>query len=135
MRALIEDAYTITAHEIAKALPNNMQSGKVEIEILGLGIQEVEMVSTPGQFGGLLRWFLCPACERRVGKLYVPAGRGAFLCRHCHKLGYREQLLREFRKTPYERKVVRMSDQRRVEQLNMFKRLVEMLGARNRKKG
>jgi len=55
----------------------------------------VDFQSTPTQFGGRRWWFTCPlilngiACNRRVGKLYLPASAKYFGCRHCHKLAYR----------------------------------------------
>jgi hypothetical protein len=40
-----------------------------------------------------VRWFFrCPTCNRRVSKLYQPPGKVYFMCRHCHKLKYAEQL-------------------------------------------
>ena len=36
-------------------------------------------------------WFLCPNCDRRAGKLYLPLGGRHFLCRRCYDLGYESQ--------------------------------------------
>jgi hypothetical protein len=41
---------------------------------------------TSCHYGGSRPWFVCPACERRAGKLYVLAGRP--FCRSCHDLTY-----------------------------------------------
>ena len=59
---------------------------------------EVELTTTPVSFPaqnyvGVRYWFLCPVCDRRVGKLYKPAtealwDRADFACRHCHRLSY-----------------------------------------------
>jgi hypothetical protein len=55
----------------------------------------VLLTTTRPRFGGLRWWFVCPlvvrgyACERRVGKLYLPPGSRYFGCRHCHELTYR----------------------------------------------
>jgi hypothetical protein len=44
--------------------------------------------------GGRRWWFTCPlitrgrACERRVGKLYLPPGARYYGCRHCYDLTY-----------------------------------------------
>jgi hypothetical protein len=46
---------------------------------------------TPTQFRGERIWFLCPACETRARKLYLPPGRTYFLCRTCHDLSYRSR--------------------------------------------
>ena len=46
-------------------------------------------------WGGERWWFICPllkngrACNRRVGKLYLPPGGHYFGCRHCYDLTYR----------------------------------------------
>jgi hypothetical protein len=131
MRGLIEDADSINARQIGRALPDKLDSGKVEIEISGMVIQEIEIVSTPGQFGGFLRWFICPGCNRRTGRLYLPISQGAFLCRHCYKLGYRQQLLREFRKTQYEKKIMTKLERRNKERLGILKELIRMLRAKD----
>lgn len=49
--------------------------------------QDVRIVRTPCHLGGSRVWFICPTpgCGRRVAILY---GRGAFACRHCHRLVY-----------------------------------------------
>ncbi|MGA2253126.1 MAG: hypothetical protein ABSG53_00565 [Thermoguttaceae bacterium] len=44
--------------------------------------------------GGVRWWFACPyivngvACNRRVGKLFLPPGARFFGCRRCHNLTY-----------------------------------------------
>jgi hypothetical protein len=48
----------------------------------------VDLVSTPPNYGGLRWWFICPgvaerACRRRVRKLYLAPGREGFACRQC----------------------------------------------------
>lgn len=55
----------------------------------------VRLQTTPTQFGGRRWWFTCPlivrgvACNRRVGKLYLPSGARYFGCRKCYDLTYR----------------------------------------------
>lgn len=134
MRGLVEDAISINARDIGKALPDIAEFGLVELEISGLGIQEVEVVSTPGHFGGLLRWFICPGCKRRMGKLYMPRRGGVFLCRQCHRLGYKQQLLRAFRKTQYEKKAESKQDKKRDEKLRIIRMLIDRLKAENKGK-
>src|SRR5262245_37562472 len=52
----------------------------------------VDLQTTPAGFGGVRWWFTCPlvvngrACQRRVGKLYLPPGGRYFGCRHCYRL-------------------------------------------------
>jgi hypothetical protein len=54
----------------------------------------VQLTTTRPRFGGLRWWFICPlivggrACNRRVGKLYLPPGGRYFGCRHCYNLTY-----------------------------------------------
>lgn len=55
----------------------------------------IRLQTTPTQFGGRRWWFTCPlivngvACNRRVGKVYLPPGARYFGCRACHRLTYR----------------------------------------------
>lgn len=44
-------------------------------------------------FGGKRPWFLCPACDRRVGILYAER---YYLCRHCLNLNYQSTRERDF---------------------------------------
>ena len=98
MKQLVEDTYHITAKEAAQALPKDAETGTVSFEIAGQYIQEIAIVSTASNLEGLVRWFICPACQNRVGKLYLPSGEVVFLCRKCHDLAYQAQQLRAFRK-------------------------------------
>jgi hypothetical protein len=55
---------------------------------------KVPLVATRPHFGGHRWWFICPLlrngrpCNRRVGRLYLPAHARYFGCRHCHNLTY-----------------------------------------------
>jgi hypothetical protein len=55
---------------------------------------EIALQTTRPYFGGLRWWFTCPlitrgrACERRVGRLYLPPGARYYGCRHCYDLTY-----------------------------------------------
>ena len=54
----------------------------------------IRLQTTPTQFGGKRWWFTCPlivrgvACNRRVGKVYLPPEARYFGCRKCHDLSY-----------------------------------------------
>ena len=48
----------------------------------------VRVVSTVPTYGGRRWWFLCPLCDRRAAKLYLPPGGRLFGCRTCHRLTY-----------------------------------------------
>lgn len=98
MRKLVEDTFHITAKEAAGTLPGYAKTGKVSLEIAGRYVQEIAIVSTASNLEGLVRWFVCPACQNRVGKLYLPTGEAVFLCRKCHDLAYRAQQMRAFKK-------------------------------------
>lgn len=128
MKILVEDADSILAREVGKTLPQDLEAGRVELEISGIGTQEVDIISTPGRYGGFLRWFVCPGCRRRVGKLYLPIGKNAFLCRYCYKLGYQAQFIRGFRKTGFSK-----GKTKRQKGLEMLKQLREILKDKNKK--
>jgi hypothetical protein len=51
--------------------------------------QTINFVTTPCNYGGNRKWFLCPGCLARVALLY--AGGTHFLCRHCYRLPYSSQ--------------------------------------------
>lgn len=55
--------------------------------------QHILLTPTPCHYGGLRYWFLCSECERRVGKLYVPAdGQSLYwACRYCYELTYEQR--------------------------------------------
>ena len=56
----------------------------------GLAIQQdIQLVSTEPNYGGVRWWFLCPKCDRRVSRLYLPTrGCFRFFCRLCYDLTY-----------------------------------------------
>lgn len=49
----------------------------------------IDFDTTPCNYGGSRRWYLCPDCQRRVAILYGAEKR--FLCRHCYGLAYTSQ--------------------------------------------
>ena len=49
----------------------------------------IDFQSTPTPWGALRYWLTCPACGRRVGKVYLPPAADRFACRRCHNLAYR----------------------------------------------
>jgi len=51
----------------------------------------VGLDTTKCYFGGHRYWFLCPNCNRRCAKLYLPTGQTYFACRICYNLTYRSQ--------------------------------------------
>jgi hypothetical protein len=51
--------------------------------------ERIYLTSTPCNYGGYRRWFVCPHCSRRVGKLYLTTKY--FWCRRCSNLAYASQ--------------------------------------------
>ncbi|MBI3741033.1 MAG: hypothetical protein HY257_04675 [Chloroflexi bacterium] len=57
--------------------------------------QRIVLTFTPCRLGDSRRWFVCPFCARRVGKVYLPCSMYAggervtrFACRSCYSLTY-----------------------------------------------
>jgi len=55
------------------------------IEING---QLVKISVTRCNYGGLRVWFVCPNCQKRVGKLFRKPLFEEFFCRRCNDLAY-----------------------------------------------
>lgn len=66
-------------------------------ENIRLVTQKVRSTRTLLHSGGRRLWFLCPACNRRVGKIYLPPDAVLFACRLCHALAYRSRQCRYLR--------------------------------------
>lgn len=51
---------------------------------------EVQLTTTPCNFGGVRYWFVCPLsnCGQRVAKLYKAPNTNYFGCRDCYNLSY-----------------------------------------------
>ena len=60
-------------------------------DLLIFGYHAVQIVERPCHFGGRRFYFVCD-CGHRVTKLHS-RGSGAWLCRHCHRLNYRCQMI------------------------------------------
>ena len=52
----------------------------------------VRIVRTPVGFGGHRAWMLCPGCDRRIGRLFVPV-TGEPACRACARFPYEQRRL------------------------------------------
>jgi hypothetical protein len=50
--------------------------------------QSIYLDRTQPNFGGVRWWFLCPRCQHRVSRLYLPSYEYYFACRHCYDLSY-----------------------------------------------
>jgi hypothetical protein len=53
------------------------------------GSQTIWLAYTACNYGNSRPWFVCPACQRRAGVLYMRAGR--FACRNCQRVSYASQ--------------------------------------------
>ncbi len=49
---------------------------------------QIGLTTTEPYFGGVRFWYLCPACGKRVGCLYLPPGGDIYACRACYDLTY-----------------------------------------------
>lgn len=58
-----------------------------QIDIDGLNLQ----LTTSKTRYGLRLWFLCPKCNKRIGKLYKHPLTGIIACRTCNNLYYKSQ--------------------------------------------
>lgn len=50
--------------------------------------QRISLATTRLVSGGLRWWFVCPRCDRRAAKLYLPPTERMFGCRVCYDLAY-----------------------------------------------
>ncbi len=68
--------------ELETQISREQDSGKENLT------QRIQLHATRQNIGGLRWWFSCPDCGRRVDKLYLPAEKRYFGCRHCYDLTY-----------------------------------------------
>lgn len=129
MKKLVENLPRIDINDIKGLLAESREKYKVELTISNKHIQEVDITSTIGSFGGFVYWFACPGCRGRVKKLHLSQNENVFLCRHCHHLAYRTQNLRDLRKTKYIRKIKKedISKKRIKKRMYILKELEKLL--------
>ena len=129
MKKIVEDLPCIDIKNIKELLAESREKYKVELTISNKHIQEVDITSTIGSFGGFVYWFICPGCKRRVKKIYLFQNENVFLCRHCHHLAYRTQNFRDLRKTKYIRKIKKedISKKRIKKRMYILKELEKLL--------
>lgn len=74
--------------------------------------QTIKLTWTPCRFGGQRKWFDCPLCHRRVGKLYLPNFRPshAWYCRHCYDLTYVQRQERAMKWWTFNGRAQRIAD-------------------------
>ena len=136
MKKLVKDLPCIDIKDIKELLTESREKYRVELTISNKYTQEVDITSTTGNFGGLVYWFTCSGCKRRVKKVYLFQNENIFICRHCNHLAYRTQNLRDFRKTKYikEKKKEDIFKKRIKKRMNILKELEKWLQNSVRKK-
>jgi hypothetical protein len=73
--------YNIDASTLTLQLYFNREDVSVE--------QDIRLVNTDPNYGGVRWWFLCPRCSRRASRLHLPSRGGSrFFCSRCHDLSY-----------------------------------------------
>ncbi|HSV94796.1 MAG TPA: hypothetical protein VLH94_02375 [Spirochaetia bacterium] len=74
--------------------------------------QLIELTWSKCNYGGERVWFLCPACNKRIGTLYRKPLSDIFLCRHCLNLTYN---LRKYHRAPQEAAIKAVNRMRKAE--------------------
>ena len=87
MKSLIEHCQKLNINELVKSIKSELVKARLKSKISSSG-QNIEITTTPCNFGNERIWFLCPACNRRIATLYKPPTKEVLLCRKCHDLRY-----------------------------------------------
>lgn len=87
MKALVEHCQKLNINELIRSIKSELVKVRLKSRISSLG-QNIEITTTPCNFGNERIWFLCPACNRRIATLYKPLAKDVLLCRKCHGLRY-----------------------------------------------
>jgi len=85
-KTLIEHCQPVSASSLGLAAFN-----PTSIEING---QLVKVTATECNYGGIRIWFVCPNCQKRMGKLFRKPMSKSFFCRRCNDLTYLSTRLR-----------------------------------------
>ncbi len=86
---LVEETTQLQAHQVTT--PDTVSLTITIPWRLGKTLtQEVAITKTRLFSGGIRRWFVCPKCGCRAGKLYAPPYKN-FTCRKCGGLQYASQ--------------------------------------------
>jgi hypothetical protein len=95
-RTLVESCAVVSARSLVGLQIPSWNPGEVDVtHDWGGGVTtsfRVSVVTSNQPCGGVRRWWACPRCSRRVGRLYSPAPGQDFACRRCHRLGYQSEL-------------------------------------------
>ena len=104
---IVEDCGTIDIRDLLRALADRADEWVGRPEFNGFpsapvtitatwqdGTQSaftVGLTATRPYFGGFRRWYVCPRCERRAGKLYIAEELRQVGCQACLRLVYATQ--------------------------------------------
>lgn len=88
-RFLVETAEQININDLIRQFYLQAKESfiKSQIEVDGL---ELELTTSKTRYG-LRLWFICPNCNKRVGKLYKHPLTSTIACRTCNNLVYKSQ--------------------------------------------
>jgi len=128
MKKLVEDTPCIDIGDIKSILIKDKEKHRLEIKISDEYTQVIDIFSTVGNTGGLVYWFVCPGCRKRVKKIYLSTERSVFLCRNCLGLDYSTQNIREFRKKKYLKKIKKKENLKKIikSREKLLKELLEL---------
>ena len=87
---LVEECRKVPIKDFLKSYRGKMKELFLTSELEAAGVR-VELTVTKGNFGGILFWFKCPGCARRVGVLFRHPVSGVLGCRKCLNLEYRKR--------------------------------------------
>ena len=104
MQVLVENCTVISINSLQKAIRNSIDRDlpdsdesvvydltEKEMASFSVNNQKFKYVHIKNKLGGYRWFFICPACERRCNKLFLPPDmavdrRKLYLCKVCHKL-------------------------------------------------
>lgn len=88
--SVVENCQRIEINELVRIAMKSLKKRLVEAQIEALGVP-VSLTTSKTRFYGARLWFLCPACNRRVGIIYRSQDNDLG-CRECLRLIYKKQI-------------------------------------------
>jgi hypothetical protein len=73
-----------------------LEQAVLRIKIVPFGFREhvereIPLKKSTPNYGGERTWLVCPQCDKKINRLYLPPDGREFACRECHRLRYRSQ--------------------------------------------
>ena len=87
---LVDQCQRIPIKEFLKSYRRKVKELFLTSELEAAGAK-IELTTSRGNFGGVLFWFKCPNCDRRIGVLFKHPVSGILGCRKCLNLEYRKR--------------------------------------------